>query len=479
MLGMPLRGLAADDLGGEGKYYHIVWHQDAGSYMTEMSDALQVQGRSNTAYQYWQLLPTGKANCYHIRNAVTGNYIEACRTAKDNSYNIGTTATPVEYYVCQESSQGGAYRLTSTNCNNYDNTSATPVGLNKNGANSYIITWDAGTGNNGSYWDITPTEFDFDYEALEAKRKHTAFAKSAQVYFMPCGTVKSTYCARTLKVSGSGAVKELNYPCTTWNGTVKKSGTANTTSWWTLYTTDKGLVATGREIEVTVTLGNIPVAGYLAQVCFDWDHDGEFEDVQTIDNITAKALTFKTTVPADAKMSESRMRFRLTDNGLTGPDEEITQGQILDCIINTVAWDGNLTEKDLTVEPNDPYRGEAEVKMGDDNANDGAEGKATVSATPYGNAKFLCWLEGRKVVSTTATYSFDWVRPTHLVAVFSINTKEPVPAGIHAATQDGEADTPYAAPLYFDLSGRQVSKPIVGETYIRKDSPRTGQILIY
>lgn len=448
--------------GGTDKYYNIVWKTD-GSYMAESgSGVLQVEGKSNASKQYWQFLPTDKENCYYIQNAVTKRYIEACKTSADNTYNIGTVADPVEYYICQESSQNNAYRMTSTNCSNYSDTSKSPVGLNKNGANSYIITWTAGTGNSGSYWYINATEFDYDYEAAAAATKHTDFAKSAQVYFMPCGTFGSAYYVKSLKLSGEGAAKELDYPCTTWGGASKKTGTPNSSNYYSIFTTDKGQVVPGKEVEVKVNLQGVPTEGYLAQVCFDWNRDGEFEDVKSITTFTGKDLTFKATVPEDAKLGESRLRFRLTINGQEGADEEVAAGQILDCQVITVAEQ----EPTITVTANDPDRGAAWYD----------EAESMAKAAAVGDAKFLCWLEGKKVVSTTANYEVEAVRPRTLVAVFSVNTTNERPTGIKVqqTTDNGRA---YPQPIYYNLQGVRVDKPIKGETYIRKDSPAKGQVV--
>lgn len=458
-------------VGGEGKYYHIVWHDNTNSYLTETrSSVLQVEGKSNVAMQYWQFIPTGKDNCYYIKNAVSGQYIEECKTSNNNSYNISAQSEPVEYYASQESARNNAFRLTSTNCSNYSNTAASPVGLNKNGANSYIITWTAGTGNTGSYWYVNETPFDYDAEAAEQLRNHTAFAKQSQIYFMPCGNFSATYAARTLTLGGEGAVKTLEYPCNTWSGSSKKTGSANTSSWWTMYTTDKGQVARGKQIVVDVTLAAKPATGYLAQVCFDWDHDGIFEDVQTIEEPKSSKLQFSTVVPAEAKMGESRMRFRLTDNGLDNPDEDVTAGQILDCAIITVDWDGQLdVARDLKISANDDKRGSVVAAEADAT-------HMTVSATPFGNATFLCWTEGNKVVSTNADYTFEFSRPMSLTAVFSANTD--VSTSVAQCLGKG-TDTIFAAPRYYDLGGRCVTNPEKGITYIRKHSAKQGKIIIY
>ena len=493
---LPATALADEILGGEGHYYHIVWHKTPSLYLTETtSGVLQVEDESNTARQYWQFEATGNEHCYYIKNAVTGRYIEACKTAKDNTYNISTTTTPVEYYVCPEATFDGAYRFTSTNCANYFDTSKTPVGLNKNGSNSYIITWDAGTTNAGSYWDVLPTEFDYDTDGAQAQSLHSDYARSAQIYFMPCGSHYSSYLVRKLHLGGDAVLKELDYPCVTWSGSTKKSGTPVTNTWWTIFTTDKAQVTPGSELQIDISLGKAVPEGYLAQLCFDWDRDGVFEDVKTIDNPLSKTLAYAVSVPANAKEGQSRMRFRLTDNGLTDPDDEVSAGQILDCIIETAAPVELSAERDLTVCVNDPNRGTAVTtsttpeEPGTENANldeVGTEGslatieagdRVTATATPLGNARFLCWLEGRIVVSTAAVYEFEFVRPTHLKAMFSVNTAAPTD-GIREVEAEAE-DQLYETPLYYDLSGRLVSTPVKGETYIRKESSKTGTIVIF
>lgn len=471
---LPVSAHAVDIEGGEGHYYHIVWYKDATSYITESAGGLlQVEAPSKTARQYWQFIPTGNPNCYYIRNAVTGHYIDACSATQDNTRNIGTVSKPVEYYVVSESQLDGAFRLTSTNCANYDNTSKGPVGLNKNGANSSIITWAAGYTNPGSYWCIQATEYDYDAEGALALTQHSEYAKATQVYFMPCGSHFSTYLVRKLRLDGE-VLKPLDYPCTTWGGSTKKTGTATTNTWWTLYTTDKAMVKAGAQFAVDITLGKALPEGYLAQLCFDWDRDGVFEDVKTIDNPLSKTLSYNVTVPVDAREGQSRMRFRLTDNALDNPDGEVTAGQILDCLIETLSSDCAINDNEVHVSVNDPKRGYVETSS----VTDGDTEHVTVTARPYGNARFLCWLEGRKVVGTLGNYQFDLVRPIHLVAVFSVNTYTDDNEGIHSITI-GDDDTPYKEPLYYDLTGRLVTTPVSGETYIRKDSSQKGRVVVY
>lgn len=457
-------------VGGEGHFYHIVWYNDAASFLTEKSSGqLQVSGKSRTAFQYWQFIPTENANCYYIRNAVTGHYIEACKTTADNTYSLSATSKPVEYYVAPEPSLDGAYRLTSTNCPNYNDTSKSPVGLNKNGSNSDIITWNAATSNKGSFWHVVATDYDFDAEGQAAQQQHTEFAKAAQVYFMPCGRHYSTFAIKKLHLGGE-VLKDLDYPCTYWDGE-RKVGTPTTNTWWTLYTTDKAVVARRSTVSVTANTSKALPEGYLVQACFDWDRDGVFEDVHTLDNPLSNKFAFETTVPADAKPGRSRMRIRVTDNGLAGPDDEVTAGQILDFIIETSA-EVNI-EPSLNATANDPTRGEVIVTY--DEADPTA---VNLKALPKGNAKFKGWLEGHKVLSTLGSLDLTLERPMTIVALFSPNTTAEETESIPLVTLTPD-DTPYSAPRYFDLQGRRVDAPRSGETYIRKTSEANGELVTF
>lgn len=405
-------------LGGADKFYHIVWYGDSNSYLTEKSgNSLGVESKSNIRKQYWQFIPVnGKPNVYHVQNALTKNYIEQCKTTQNNVDFIGTQTQPAEYYLSREGTLGGAYRMTSTNCPNYDNTSASPVGLNKHGSQNAIITWAAATTNTGSYWHINETAFDYDAEAAEAIMHHSDYAKTAQVYFMPCGTVNASIVASSLKLHGEGAAKTLDYPCATWSGSTQKAGTPNTSTHWTLYTIDKGAVIPGTSLQVDVKLRGTPPTGYLAQLCFDWDRDGVFEDTYALAP-TSNSLNFEAHVPTTAKPGETRMRFRLTDDDDENPEADVVGGQVLDCMIDIL----DITTTGVpvvSVEANDAQRGAATVNYTtiDDTQ------QATVTATPLNGSQFCCWLEGRKVVSRQANYSFDVTRPMKLTAVFGAVT---------------------------------------------------------
>ena len=142
--------------------YKISW-QKGSSYITETDDqSLKITQYSISEPLFWQFIPTGKENCYYIKNTATGNYIGSCNKEPSSQSRITTSATPVEYYVAATASTNstiqGCHYLSSTDCSNYSNEESGPRALNKDGASDYVITWQAGASRAGSYWTLTRTE---------------------------------------------------------------------------------------------------------------------------------------------------------------------------------------------------------------------------------------------------------------------------------------------------------------------------------
>ncbi len=153
-----------------GKFYYIKWNKSAGMYMTQEADgALVVKGQDVAQRQFWQFVPTGKENCWYIQNAASGLYVQSCNKAAGSASLVKAGENPVEYFVSKTTSAdlNGAYRLTSTDCANYADTSKEPLGLNKDGASSNIIVWQAGTAQAGSWWQLEETENLFDLRPFE------------------------------------------------------------------------------------------------------------------------------------------------------------------------------------------------------------------------------------------------------------------------------------------------------------------------
>ena len=139
-------------------------------------------------------------------------------------------------------------------------------------------------------------------------------------------------------------------------------------------------------------------------------------DAGTVAKLTA-------TVPQDARIGKSRLRLRLTDNGLTDAEDDVN-GQTIDFILHIT--DSDATEFTATVSTADPTRGTATLTA-----------PTTALATPIGNAAFLAWREGRAVVSTDAEYTFTLDHNVNLVALFTPNTSE-IGTGIDAIGQNVE-----------------------------------------
>lgn len=103
---------------------------------------------------YWQFEPTGKENCYYIKNVTTGRYAQACSTTAEQPVNMGTI--PVEYKVvdCSANEGTNCFGITSTNLSNTDFTPGC-IGWNWRGDN-VVQTYAAAEGtNHRSFWKLT------------------------------------------------------------------------------------------------------------------------------------------------------------------------------------------------------------------------------------------------------------------------------------------------------------------------------------
>lgn len=540
--GLSYIGLSYATL-SEDNTYTIRCYSNDTYYMTEEDEGgLVVSTKDLTQRQFWKFIPTGNENCFYIYNTASGNYIQTCRKAASSRSTISTGTTPVEYYAAQvldeTSALNGCYRLTSTDCSNYADTSATPVGLSKDGSSTNVITWRAGLSNSNSFWVIEATDdvfelqpFDvseavgtptYEYsicstsgQALEMAadgtlswqdRAETAaqhwyfvgtsnnttgyliantgtgrtinldgadstywyviqnfdvegtyffrpfetysergtaltiegdslmifrsarstYARNVQIYTLPCGTLGSTYVTHAT-IDGTGALLTMTYPLSTLSGTTVSESTASKpSSWYTLYTEDKATLAIGSNFDLHLTLNAAPATGEAIYACFDWNRDGVFEEVREL--TAAQTVDENITVPADATAGKTRVRLRITSNGLTDPEDDVT-GQILEFVVNLSDEEVPATPV-ITVSVNDTARGTAAVVA--------ENGEATVTATPSGNATFVSWCEGNNILSADATYSFSYTRSMNLTAYFSPKTSDEVD-GIDTATLTEES----------------------------------------
>lgn len=232
-----------------------------------------------------------------------------------------------------------------------------------------------------------------------------AYSLTAQVYSLPCGTLDQGYLTK-LDIAGEQVLKELNY-----------AASAKPSDYYNLYTVEKATVARGENFNLTATVANMD-EGVTAYVYFDWNRDGLFETAYAYDKDQIEA---EIAVPEDAVLGKSRMRVRITNNGLSDAEDDAV-GSIYDFIVNIAEPQAQRT---ITVQPNDPERGTAEILVGEEPVQSytcdyGQE--VTVSAVPTGPLEFISWKDNRTVVSTEHEYSFTVTENADLVACFSPNS---------------------------------------------------------
>ncbi len=104
----------------------------------------------------WIFVPTGNAQCYYVRNLLTGRYIQGYAKESGKAVTMGNEG--VEYYVAAQTSEGGRYGFACTSVTPHDFTSGT-IGLNlraeSNQADCLVQTYAATAGtNHRSFWTL-------------------------------------------------------------------------------------------------------------------------------------------------------------------------------------------------------------------------------------------------------------------------------------------------------------------------------------
>ncbi len=282
----------------------------------------------------------------------------------------------------------------------------------------------------------------------------SAYSMAARIYYLPCGTQTSVYLSGAF-ITGASVQKELRY-----------QATALPSSYYTMFTDDKATVSRGQVFNLNLEL-NMLSAGLQTFVYFDWDADGEFETSYVY--AASPLLSVDIQVPETARLRQSRMRVRLTDNGLTDAEDDAV-GEIYDFIIRVEEpMDGRIVK----VRSGGEGRGVAyivngEEKLAELSASYGAE--VTVRAEALGNAVFRGWQDGKIIVSTKPEYTFNVTEHTELRALFSPNTL--------AVT--GVGDVIAAPPLFaLEQDGRTVRVLCADGGFLGADVYATDGTLVY
>lgn len=121
----------------------------------ESDNRITCEGSTSDA-AYWIFEPTDNAQCYYVRNLVTGRYIQGYPKSSGQMISMGSQSA--EYYVAAQTNEGGRYGFASTSVTPHDFSSGT-IGLNlraeSNQANCYVQTYAAAAGtNHRSFWTL-------------------------------------------------------------------------------------------------------------------------------------------------------------------------------------------------------------------------------------------------------------------------------------------------------------------------------------
>jgi hypothetical protein len=341
--------------------------------------AAALEDRTASKNEQWYFVGTGNnATGYLIASNLQKGYT---LNLTDGKVTFSKTDTPTRWFVKQI--ENGAQTLYSF-VPYAEKDSANATALTVDGASQFVIA-------------LCPSDF----------------SKAVGVYNLPCGVQGNIYLTKA-SVQGQNVLKELSY-----------SATAKPASYYTIYTADKATVEQGKTFDLSLT-ASATATSLNTYVYFDWNGDGVFEKDYTFSNVAKTAVSQSVEVPADAAIGKTRMRVRLTTNGLADAEDEV-EGNTYDFIVN-VAQATDL--RTVSATPNDSLRGTVTLSDGGGNAVSGntascAYGdKFTASATAKGNALFVCWKDGNEILSTSASYGFTALQNRDLVAYFSPNTTD-------------------------------------------------------
>ena len=354
-------------------------------------------------YEVQPFMPStavGKPNAlYHMVNG--GQYV-----ADNLTLVAASSAENLSWYFVGTGNASGGYQIVNAGTGQIVQTSTR--------TDRWIVNEDVA--NAGYYFTsaVNSTErFTASGESVFTfKSARSSFARHAGIYDLPCGALSNGMYVSGATLEGDAATHRLLYPIRTQTGTTR-SGTYEATapsSWYKLAMLDPAVLRKGRDCTLTLTLSKALVGGEEVFAYFDWDGDGVFETVYPIE--AARTMTQVVSVPATAKVGKSRMRVRVTYNGLADAEDEV-QGQCIDFLLQVVEDDG-VSEFNVTVRSNDLTRGTVELSAD------------TAIATAIGSASFICWKEGHRFASVSRKYRFG--TPTHdmnLVAIFAADATDP------------------------------------------------------
>lgn len=402
---------AADSNANQGCYW--MSSTDCDNYANEAAGARCLNKDGASSYvitwtsgvgnvgSYWTLTET--ENLYELRpftpQPAIGNPSATYYIIDTNgrAYNhagewqlFNPTDADSQWYFVGTSNRGGGYQIVNARTNEPLNGGAMYMVADTDGSAPYhFIDADNNTLSLAGETNVT-------FTAARSK-----FALACQIYQIPCGPIGNTW------IASVNLGDDFHYPMATVGNNNLNYGTVTTKpAKFSVLTLDAATVNPGTDVPVSITLNCAPAEDYRLIMFADWNRDGIFE---TSTELTcAQTANGTLSIPADAICGKTRLRLRLTNNGLTGADDDIS-GQVLDLMLNVAEASESII--DPIVKTNDSTRGTALWSNG------------VAEATANGNALFLYWIEGHRIVGVDSRLDAPAANmPRTLTAVFSANT---------------------------------------------------------
>ncbi len=424
---------AANHTFSSDKTYTIRCYHNNSAFVYQSGNQMGTGDFDTSKMSWWVLVPTDKDDCYYIKNATTGKYVQSSKGVAQN-VAVAMGDTPVEFEIKKDETNGAAtkgyYYMASTDNDPISIVGDVTKGLNWSVDYACVVTWWIKTGRKNSYWDIVEDEYRYSPNTIDV----SDYSRQVQMYSVPCGTTGKAYLKKA-DIAGDDILGELHYSVTS------KPSKAHV-----VYTDQKAEVKQGGTLPLTVTLANSN-ANVRTFAYADWDKDGVFEVSQ---EITGSSTTFN--VPADAEMGQSRLRIRVTETDTDGAEDDVI-GYCYDFLVNVVSGDAEI---EWTVEVNDKTRGTVSAEE--------VGGNLRATVTLYGDAKFKGWklmhsyFKG-EMVGTSTEIELPLAQSIRLVAILSPNTKD-IPSDIAIAERESEADSAIYNLQGIKMDGKNLTKGI-------------------
>lgn len=381
------------------KYYTINRNGESGSYIYAADGVMQTGAlNADNGMYVWQFIPTGKDNCYYIKNVATDTYMQSTNITLSSNVSLGND--PVEYYVSTgagTTGSGTTYFLASNDQGAINYNEDATLGLNK-GATG-VVAYYVKTGRGNSYWEIKETSYNTSApETPEDEDPDVCSAIAA--YRLPCGTYSAKTRLTQVDITGDGVLSELHYK-------------PATTGRYTLYTKERAKLMYGGNVKLAAKLFGADEIGLEVTVWADFDGDGAFE--QSVKPALGELIEAEFTVPA-GNASNGRFRIRVDQSGGESANAGF-YGTMYDLPFELGTAQAHRT---LKVSANVAERGTVSIKDAAEKVLDVETGtELTVVAEVKEGFFFHGWRKGRTIVSYKPEYTVVMTENKDLVAVFA------------------------------------------------------------